>query len=59
MLDFINLEDLLNTLGLLLQPRCNENHSGNLGRKTNTFDAFVLDLFVNFVSFVQSRLFQV
>jgi hypothetical protein len=59
MLDFIDLKDLLNTLGLLLKAGCNEDHSSDLGRKTNTFYSFIFNLFVNFVGFVQSRLFQV
>ena len=59
MLDFIHLKDLLNTLGLLLQARCNENYCGNLSRKTNTLNALVLDLFVNFVGLIQSGFFEV
>lgn len=59
MLDFIHLEDLFNALGLLLKTGCNENYSGDLSRQTDSFYSFIFNLFINFVGFVQSRLFQV
>lgn len=55
----IHLEDLLDALGLLLDPGSDEDDSSDFGSDADTLDALILYLFVYLISLVDSGLLQV
>jgi hypothetical protein len=55
----IHLEDLLDALGLLLDPGSDEDDSGDFGSDADALDALILYLLVYLISLVDSGLLQV
>ena len=55
----IHLEDLLDALGLLLDPGSDEDDSSDFSSDADALDALVLYLLVYFISLVDSGLLQV